>query len=271
MATLTRTPTTIRIRTITRIDGIKKVSADPTHANPPSESDSAKLDDLRLLQLADSALPIGALAHSFGLETLTSADILQVTNLPDFLRAYLEESGTMEAVFCREAFRLAAGHPQDEFVPTRWLDLNHRLSALKPARESRSGSASLGRNFLNAVAALGDFPPLPAALAASHDSRSAVHHSLAFGLAAGALNFPEDRAILAYLHLSAAALVSACQRLLPLGQSHATRILWELKPFILEASSRSSALNLDSVCSFTPLLDWAAMEHPALATRLFIS
>ncbi len=249
---------------------------DNTSRTPPfSEPDPNDLSELRLLQIADSALPIGALSHSFGLESLTSAEILLVGNLPEFLQGYLEEAGAMEAVFCREAFRLAVAR-EKEFSPASWIDLNLRLSALKPARESRAGSAALGRNFLTAIAALGNFPVLRIALQSMRESQNAVpptviHHSLAFGLASGALGFAEDRAILAYLHQSAASLVSACQRLLPLGQSQATKILWELKPAILLAATRSAALTLDSVCSFTPLLDWGAMEHPALATRLFIS
>lgn len=252
------------------------MTTDPSQTSPPSAPGSADLSDLRLLHLADSALPIGALSHSFGLESLTSAEILQVSNLPEFLHAYLEEAGTMEAVFCREAHRLSI-ESEIKFSPASWLNLNHRLSALKPARESRNGTAALGRNFLNAVAALGDYPILQAALQSTRESQTSttppalIHHSTAFGLASGVLGFLEDRAILAYLHQSAASLVSTCQRLLPLGQSQATRILWDLKPAILEAAAISATATLDSVCSFTPLLDWGAMEHPALATRLFIS
>jgi urease accessory protein len=251
------------------------VTKSPALPNAPAGEDSADLSDLRLLHLADSALPIGALSHSFGLESLTSADILHVANLPEFLQSYLEEAGTMEAFFCREAFHLAIGG-EKLFSPENWLSLNARLGALKPARGSRSGSAALGRNFLNAVAGLGDFPVLQIALQSSREAQNtlppaAIHHSLAFGLAAGVLGLREDRTIFAYLHQSAASLVSACQRLLPLGQSQATKILWELKPVILATAARSAALTLDTVCAFTPLLDWGAMEHPALATRLFIS
>lgn len=249
--------------------------------DPPDKPSIAPSDlsDLRLLQLADSALPIGAMSHSFGLESLTANEILEPGNLPDFLRAYLEETGTMEAVSCREGFRQAVAG-EESFSPARWLRLNQRLGAMKPAREARAGSGALGRNFLNAVTALGDFPAIQAALQATREAAAqqspnhpspVIHHSAAFGLASGALGFGEDRAVLAYLHQSVASLVSACQRLLPLGQSRAAGIVWELKAAIIEAAGRSTSVTLDSVCTFTPVHDWGAMEHPALATRLFIS
>jgi urease accessory protein len=142
---------------------------------------------------------------------------------------------------------------------------------MKPAREGRSGSASLGRNFLAAVGGLGDFAVVREALRLSKDAQGLIHHSLAFGLGSGVLEFKEDRAVLAFLHSCAASLVSACQRLLPLGQHAATRILWELKPAMVETMKRSGGCSVEDAWCFMPLLDWGAMEHPALATRLFIS
>ncbi|MGA8367948.1 MAG: urease accessory protein UreF [Candidatus Acidiferrales bacterium] len=255
------------------------MDSDRTGGDPLS---SHLLAELRLMHLADSALPIGAVAHSFGLESLVSEGLLTVSVLPDFFRGYLEEAGTMEAAFCREAFRLGAIGGEifsiekcPEGWGEKWLEINSRLSALKPARESRAGSAVLGKNFLAAVLALGDFPVLRAALLAKRESSdtkgSAIHHATAFGLAAGALGLGEDRAVLAYLHQSVASLVSACQRLLPLGQTEATRILWNLKPAMIAAAARVGARESGDASCFTPLLDWGAMEHTALWTRLFVS
>ncbi len=68
----------------------------------------SELGELRLLHLADSALPIGGLAHSFGLELLVAAELVGVRELPEFLRGFLEEAGFLEAVFCRAGFRLGS-------------------------------------------------------------------------------------------------------------------------------------------------------------------
>jgi urease accessory protein len=184
------------------------------------------VDELRLLHLADSALPIGSLAHSFGLESLVARELLTVAQLPEFLQGFLEEAGVLEAVFCREAWRIAA---RGEDCARAWLNLNEKLSARKMARESRVGSASLGKNLLTAVAGLGEFAVVRDALKASRECGGLIHHSVAFGLACGAMGIAEERAVTAYLHQSIASLISACQRLMPLGQSAATKILWELK------------------------------------------
>ena len=93
---------------------------DRRRAAHPHESD---LCDLRLLHLADSALPVGALAHSFGIESLTSSGALRVADLPSFLQGYLEEAGVMEAAFCRAAYRLA-GLNELRLPMERWIELN---------------------------------------------------------------------------------------------------------------------------------------------------
>lgn len=226
------------------------------------------LIELWLLHLADSALPIGAFAHSFGVETLVTAGLLQVSDLGVFLQAWLEEAGVTETVFCRAASRLGS---QNSFPVEEWLELNDYFGALKPARESRKGSAALGSNFLRAALAVCNRTPLQQADEESRRASVAVHHACAFGLVSGVLQFEEDRAVRAYLHQSVTGLISACQRLMPLGQTRAQRILWDLKPAIVEAARSSADFTIRDVSCFLPQVDWGAMEHPELFTRLFIS
>jgi urease accessory protein len=54
---------------------------------------------LGLLQLADSAVPVGSAAHSFGVETLCEEAVLGPGNIHQFLRDFLQETAQMEAVF----------------------------------------------------------------------------------------------------------------------------------------------------------------------------
>jgi urease accessory protein len=222
------------------------------------------------VQLSDSALPVGAVAHSFGLETLVAEEGLTVARLELFLRDYLSETGAHDVTFCRAAYRQAAGGALAEEV---WLELNRRLGARKLSREGRAASATLGRRFLRLVFGVEPLPLLERAARTAEEAGVDTHHAAAFGLACGALRLGEEAATLAYLHQTLAGLVSACQRLLPLGQTLAQQMLWRLKTAIVEASraSASDELDLDGTYCFTPLADLAAMRHPSLDTRLFIS
>jgi urease accessory protein len=201
---------------------------------------------LELLQLADSALPVGGSAHSFGLETLVEECTLEPANLAEFLHDWLAESGRLDAVFVRRSWR------GEDIVM-----LTAELSARRPARESRDASLKMGRRFAE----------LFEALTGSRLSRP-IHYPIAFGSAGAALGIREEFVVQAYLQQSVTGLVSACQRLMPLGQVAASRLIWNLKLAILDAVANSE--RLDCTC-FSPLPELGSMRHASIETRLFIS
>jgi urease accessory protein len=184
--------------------------------------------------------------------------LLADRELESFFGDYLQEYGKPDAAFCRAAHRLA--RISGEEFAIEWRNLNQLVSARKLPRESRGASLALGRRFLALAADL--LPSRPVA------PETESHHVTAFGLVTALAGVEESSAVLAWLHQSVTALVSAVQRLAPLGQTRATGILWSLKPRLAEIAHTSSPAEADC---FAPVPEIASMRHARLSTRLFIS
>lgn len=230
---------------------------------------------VHLLQLADSALPVGAVAHSFGLETLVAEEELDVDGLEAFLRAYLAEAGALECSFCLLAYDLAAQCTEKRLYEdvACWQSLNARLSAFKTARESRQASVALGRRLLQLAQGWQIYHPLlPDVVRMGQANGSETHYSCVFGLLGALLGVERASTGLAYLQQFLSGQVSVCQRLLPLGQSRSSAILWRLHTDVLATLERCATIaSADDICCFTTLVDLGSMRHPTVTTRLFIS
>jgi len=213
---------------------------------------------LRLFQITDSAIPIGTISHSFGLETLVEDGLVTPASFEQYLHDYIEESGGLDAFFCRAAYQLPPLTGAQ--FGNSWMRLNAEISARKYARESRQASLTLGRRFLRLAAEWLGAPEIE--ILPESDS----HHVAAFSVIARMIGVDQKRATLAWLHQSAMTQVSTAQRLMPLGQNSASAILWRLKPLLLDVAQRDLTGE-----SFTPLLETAGMRHPKLRVRLFIS
>lgn len=227
---------------------------------------------LDLLHISESSLPIGSQSHSWGLETLVADGVLTVNNLEAFLAAYVSECVTVDCVFCRAGYQTAQ-RPWGETAPDEWLAIQRRLAALRPARELRAASATLGRNFLTLVAEISQHATLATALRAAREQNAGCHHAPAFGLACGVLAIDEEVGVLAYAQQTVASLLAAAQKLLPIGQRTVAAIRWRLKPVFVQAATASRELDWRVAIprSFTPMVEVAAMRHPSLPVRLFVS
>jgi urease accessory protein len=216
---------------------------------------SVEIASLQLLHLADSALPIGAMAHSFGLESLVVEAGLREADLLAFFSEWLAGTGRLEAAFCMWAH---AGKCEED-----WRRLNLQMSSFKVSRESREASLRLGRRFLALAAMMTRTLDL--------DCGGDAHLSAAFGRVSGALGMSANAAAAACLHQALYGAISCCQRLMPFGQSAAMRLLWTLKPVMLEAVNTAADSKREELWNVQPILEIASMRHPQLSTRLFIS
>lgn len=248
--------------------GILDLGVDAMNPNPD------KL--LRLLHLCDSALPIGATAHSFGLETLVYDEELGVHELEAHFTAVLQESGVLEATYLRHAYRLggrvtnAAGRSAQNELAT-WHHLNRRLAARKPAREIRDADHTLGRRLYHLARSLDEDTMWGADW--DLESGGELHLSTVFGLTGGLWALDEEATTLGFLQQSLAGMIAGCQRLMALGQVRAQQTAWRLKPCIADVveQSRCWANGEDDPPAFLALLELGGMRHPGLPVRLFVS
>jgi urease accessory protein len=146
------------------------------------------------------------------------------------------------------------------------------LSATKPAREPRAASSATGKRFLLSVAALGvEREVLGSFTRAVRGGETPGNLAVGYGAAAPALGLGPEEALISYLFANTAALVSAGQKLIPLGGSVAQRVLYELGGEIEDAAGKSDDLEPEEMYAFTPEIDARSMLHERQRTRLYIS
>ncbi len=219
---------------------------------------------LRLLQVSDTAFPTGSFSHSMGLEAFAEAGELgSAEGLKSLVGLHLNSLATSDCVALRASY-------DAEFEELSWID--RLLSATKPTRELRAASSSVGKRFLMSVAALGlEDAKLDGFIAAVRAGETPGNLAVGYGVAAPALGLDPEEVLLAYLYASAASLVAAGQKLIPLGGSAAQRVLFGLQEEIVGAAEKSREVVPEGMYAFSPTIDVRSMLHERQRTRLYIS
>ncbi|MCB6177839.1 urease accessory protein UreF [Rhodobacter sp. Har01] len=200
---------------------------------------------LRLAQMLSPAFPIGAFAHSQGLEwAISSGQVGNSDDLRDWIEAVLTlGSARVDAVFLSMARRPGAD-----------LDaLSDLFDAYLPSAERALEAAELGRAFQALTRP--EMAPLPYPLAVAEATRD--------------LPLPEAEVLALFLQGVAAQLVSVAVRFLPLGQTQGQRVLARLAPLISEVARAAVGAGEDELWAFAPGADLAAMAHETMETRIF--
>jgi urease accessory protein len=227
-------------------------------AAPEARPDPAAL--WRLMLWSSPAFPVGAFAHSHGLEW--SVETGDVRDLPS-LRLWLDDllahgAGRTDAILLAHAHRAAAAGDRPALGQIAAL-----ASALAPSEERQIEAQAQGAAFVRALSAA--WPTLGAVL----PGEGPVPYAVAVGAACGAAGVPLVSALVGYLQAFAGMLVSAAVRLVPLGQSDGLRALAGLEPRVLLLADEAAEAPLEAIGGASFRADIASMLHETQYTRLF--
>lgn len=226
-----------------------------------------------LLQTTDTAFPTGAYAHSFGFEEAVNRGLAH--DEATLLRFGREHVVPALAAFELPYLRFAHAAATDgDFGTLQTLDAE--VGAAKLARETREGSATVGRRRLKALRVL---LPEDRRLAeyecriGAAEGSGGGHHAIVSGLAAAVLGVPLRVALAAHFYGATAGLCAAAPKLLRIGPDACQRVLRALnRDESAGASVRHSlAVAREDAGWFDPLLEIASMAHERAEERLFIS
>lgn len=211
---------------------------------------------LRLLQLFDSQFPVGAFAHSGGVETYAAlgGGVAELAGVLDAQIALGWGRSDLAAAY------LAWLATQKGDCPLSWCA--RRLDVLKVVPAVRQASIGLGRRTLDLLRRL--YPDAVVTV-------DPPHQAIVLGAAAARLGIDARGFLLAYAQSLAMGTLAAGLRCMPVSPAQAQGLLADAHAAIVSAVER--VLDDPEACLFTctPALDVRSHQQAFLRTRLFQS
>lgn len=229
---------------------------------------------LAVLHLTDTLFPIGSFAHSDGLEAATQSGGVSRTDLAAWLDVCLDETfGKLEGPTLADAWGAVHQRSLEQLVT-----VDEESTALRPAWTARRASRAMGLRLLTGWEALYPAPALKGVLALVRQGKLGPTLPVAFGVACSSAGVELRASAQAFGYSRLAATVSAAMRLMSVGQAEAhgllARMVARLPAVVdtfVEPGPDAGAARVQRSESFTPAMDIAAMTHPYLHSRLFLS
>jgi urease accessory protein len=222
--------------------------------------------NLSLLQLGDSALPIGGYSHSWGLEAaIDRAEVRDAATLERWVRLWLRHCfGPCEGVVVAAVCRAVAEGDWPLVVAA-----NDLLEATVVPTTLRHASREMGEQLLSLADSWRWAAARVAGLRAS--APGPWHHAPVFATLASAAGATSADALLVYLHQAALGVIGAGVRAVPIGHTHGQQVLSRLHDDVRDLAAEMAGRDLDTAGGFCPAYEVLCHAQTTLYTRLFRS
>jgi urease accessory protein len=219
------------------------------------------------LQLLDSFFPSGLYTLSYGLEAFVAAGAVSDTSLAALLTDYLWYGvGPADGVALACAHR---AHAASDLNLAATAD--HRLSAVKLAREARETSTRTGRQLVSLTSQLFDDALLTDYAARVKRGDMPSNHAVVLGLALASQGIGRVEAVAGELYAFCVGYAGAAVRLAVIDHRRAQHLLHGIKPIIVEVAHAMAEKGVREIGGCLPLVDIMAAHHERAEVRLFMS
>ncbi|MDB4687454.1 hypothetical protein OAE92_01565 [Akkermansiaceae bacterium] len=213
-----------------------------------------------MLQFADSSLPVGSYAHSFGLEGLCQSGELRTG---EDLRLFLLRDLRHSLISVDVPLMLRAYQAALDLDGERICHWDEVAWAMRPTKQLREAAGRIGRQTWQL------YQKTWRELEGDHFRHYQV--PIVSGVIFAERGVPQKAAYSTLVYQTFSTLVQSALKLLPIGPGAAQLILKDGLARMADEFAVAAALTDEELGSFNPLWDIAASRHERADARLFIS
>jgi urease accessory protein len=220
--------------------------------------------ELRLIQITDSAFPLGSFAFSNGLESAAKLGLIKdISGFKKYLVNVLNQISSSELPFVNSAYKCPA---EDDAT---FVAIFRGLEAFITIPGMRKASITQGRSLLQAVKSVYPEHNFQHVMLRLQDSELFTHYAAVFGIVCRTIGLRHIQTLSAYAYIALRDQTSAAIRLGLLGPHEAQSILRESLEKVNEIIERARDLEYHKAFRVAVALEIAQAHHPKLYSHLF--
>lgn len=222
---------------------------------------------VRLLQYADSALPVGAFAFSNSLETAVEQGVVyDAATLREFVETLLRQSASTDGIAALAARRATLAGDYEAL-----LTIDARLIRCKLNDEARQMNRRMGRKLAELGIQIADVPLLVRWRDDIVANRTAGTYPTTQGIVFALGGLDAQALFAAQQYGVMMTTLNAALRCLRLTHFDTQRIIARLAPLIEELYDQVRELDTDDMYTFAPVIDLLAALHERGTARMFMN